>query len=209
MKVFTSTEFSARLEQEEEEGIITPVTITVGGAGNPSAIKFNAKELNSGNGDTELFTSAVAANKLNKSINGESSVIAPINIDGGSKLSATTQVKNSIALNALSSLGVTFVKTPANILTLDETYKSDTADTPGFVSAKSVLGSNTLFTNESLLSASLGSRFESVTAETEIDFDAGALASSVLDSVINSTSTRHNTFSSPIKAINGSTKKVK
>ena len=206
MKVYTSTEMSTRLDEEEGESIITPKTITVGGAGNPSAIKFDAKELNNGNGDTELFISAVAANKLNKSINGESSIIAPINIDDSSRLSATTQVKNSMALSALSSLGVTFVETPASILTLDGTYKNDTADTPGFVSAKSILGSSTLFTNENLLSVSKSDQIKSITTETEIDFDAGALASSVLDSVVNSTSTRRNTFSSPIKA---TTKKVR
>ena len=206
MKVYTSTEMSTRLDEEEEEGIITPETITVGGAGNPSAIKFNAKELNNGNGDMELFKSAVAANKLNKSINGASSVMARTNIDENSTLSEKTQIKNNLALNALSSLGVTFVKTPDSILTLDGTYKSDTADAPGFVSAKSILGSSTLFTNENLLSVSKSDRIKSITTETGIDFDAGALASSVLDSVINSTSTRRNTFSSPIKA---TTKKVR
>ena len=103
-------------------------------------------------------------------------------------------------------MGVTFVETPASILTLDGTYKSDTADTPGFVSAKSILGSSTLFTNENLLSVSKSDQIKSITTETEIDFDAGALASSVLDSVVNSTSTRRNTFSSPIKA---TTKKVR
>jgi len=146
MKVFTSTELSTRLDEEEEEGIITPKTITVGGAGNPSAIKFNAKELNNGNGDMELFVSAVAANKLNKSNGSLSSVMARTNIDENSTLSEKTQIKNSLALSALSSLGVTFVKTPASILTLDGTYKSDTTDTVGFVSAKSILGSSTLFT---------------------------------------------------------------
>ena len=206
MKVFTSTEFSTRLEQEEEEGVITPVTITVGGAGNPSAIRFDAKNLN--NGDADLLKAAVSANKLNKHVNGKASVIAPISIDDSSKLSSATQVKNAMALKALSSLGVTFVETPASILTLDGTYKSDTTDTPGFVSANDILGSSTLFTNESLLSASMDNRIDSIIAENGVKFDASALASSVLDSVINSTSTQLNTFTSPIKASNGLKKKV-